>query len=150
DSRSGREIWCYTRPRTTTGGISGDAALGANRGVALLGDRVFFATDNAHLIALHRLTGGVMWDVLIPEGPGPYGATAAPLVAGNLVITGVGGGDQGIRGFVAAYHAMTGKLAWRFWTVPKPGEPGAETWQGKAIDLGGASTWLTGSYDAAS
>ena len=133
--------------RTPAGSIAGDAAKGANRGAAILGDRVFFVTDNAHLLCLNRLTGGLMWDVLIPESPGHYGSTAAPLVVGDLVICGVAGADEGIRGFVAAYHATTGKLAWRFWTVPKRGEPGSETWSGKAIDLGGGSTWLTGSYD---
>jgi PQQ-dependent dehydrogenase (methanol/ethanol family) len=151
DSRTGREIWCYSRPRSPAGTISGDAAKGANRGAALLGDRIFFATDNAHMICLHKLTGALMWDVAMSKNPGmAYGATAAPLVAGDLVIGGVGGGDQGIRGFVAAYRADTGAEAWRFWTVPKAGEPGSETWRGKAIDVGGGATWLTGSYDSES
>ncbi len=147
DSRTGREIWCYSRPRTQAGAIAGDAAKGANRGSALLGDRIFFATDNAHLICLNRLTGGLMWDVVIPEKPGRYGSTAAPLVVGDLVISGVAGGDEGIRGFVAAYKAATGELAWRFWTVPARGESGAETWKGSALEVGGGSTWVTGSYD---
>jgi PQQ-dependent dehydrogenase (methanol/ethanol family) len=147
DSQTGRQIWCYSRERTPAGSIAGDAAKGANRGAAILGDRVFFATDNAHLICLNRLTGGLMWDVSLPETPGRYGSTAAPLVVGDLVISGVAGGDEGIRGFVAAYKATTGQLAWRFWTVPKRGEPGSETWSGKAIEVGGGSTWLTGSFD---
>jgi PQQ-dependent dehydrogenase (methanol/ethanol family) len=147
DSQTGRQIWCYSRERTPAGSIAGDAAKGANRGAALLGDRVFFATDNAHLICLNRLTGGLMWEVSIPETPGRYGSTAAPLVVGDLVISGVAGGDEGIRGFVAAFKATTGQLAWRFQTVPKRGEPGSNTWSGKAIEVGGASTWLTGSYD---
>ena len=148
DSRTGREIWCYSRPRNAAGKISGDAAKGANRGAALLGDRVFFATDNAHLICLNRITGGLMWEVVMPETPSShFGATGAPLVADGLVIAGVGGADEGIRGFVVAYDAATGKEAWRFWTVPKPGEPGSETWNGNAIHTGGGSTWVTGSYD---
>jgi PQQ-dependent dehydrogenase (methanol/ethanol family) len=147
DAQTGRQIWCYSRERTSAGAIAGDAAKGANRGAAILGDRVFFVTDNAHLICLNRLTGGLMWDVLIPEGSGHYGSTGAPLVVGDLVICGVAGADEGIRGFVAAYKATTGQLAWRFWTVPKRGEPGSETWSGKAIEVGGGSTWLTGSYD---
>jgi alcohol dehydrogenase (cytochrome c) len=114
----------------------------------MLGDRIFFATDNSHLICLNRLTGGLMWDVYLPETSGPYGSTAAPLVVGDLVITGIAGGDGGIRGFLAAYKASTGELAWRFWTVPKAGEPGSETWKGKAIAVGGGATWLTGSYDS--
>ena len=92
DARSGREIWCYSRPRHSAAQIAGDAAKGANRGAALLGDRVFFATDDAHLICINRITGGLMWDVDVPEIPGHYGSTGAPLVAGDLVITGVAGG----------------------------------------------------------
>ena len=149
DSRTGREIWCYSRPRGSAGTVAGDAAKGANRGVALLGDRVFFATDNAHLICLNRLTGGLMWDidVTVPGSPGRYGSTGAPLVVGDLVITGVSGGDAPLQGFIAAYQAATGQLAWRFRTLPQRGEPGSETWKGSALDTGGAATWLTGSYD---
>ena len=150
DSRTGREIWCYTRARSPADTISGDAAKGANRGVALLDDRVFFVTDNAHLICLNRLTGGLMWDVILPEPgtKGRYGSTGAPLVAGDLVVAGVSGGDGPLQGFLAAYHATTGQLAWRFRTLPKPGEPGSETWKGSALENGGGATWLTGSYDA--
>jgi PQQ-dependent dehydrogenase (methanol/ethanol family) len=147
DGRSGREIWRYTRPRTPAGSIAGDAALGANRGVALSGARVFFATDDAHMLCLSRLTGALLWDVYMPETPQHYGATSAPLVVDDLVISGVAGGDEGIRGFVAAWKVATGELVWRFWTVPKPGEPAAETWKGDAIGAGGGSTWLTGTYD---
>jgi PQQ-dependent dehydrogenase (methanol/ethanol family) len=147
DARTGREIWRYVRPRTPAGTIAGDAALGANRGVAALGDRIFYLTDNVHLICLHRLTGALLWDVYVPEEAQRYGGTSAPLVVGDLVIVGVAGADEGIRGFIAAYKAATGQLAWRFWTVPRPGEPGSETWGGKAIERGGGSTWLTGTYD---
>jgi len=149
DARTGREFWCYSRPRNSGGRIAGDAAKGANRGAALLGDRIFFATDNAHLICLNRITGALMWEVVMPETPGAYGATAAPLVVGDLVISGIGGGDGPLLGFLAAYKATTGEQAWRFWTIPKPGEPAAETWKGKAIEVGGGATWLTGSYDPA-
>jgi PQQ-dependent dehydrogenase (methanol/ethanol family) len=147
DARSGQEVWRYSRPRSTGVAIAADAAKGANRGVALLGDRVFFTTDDAHLVCLDRLTGAMRWDVYMPEAPQHYGATAAPLVVNDLVIAGVAGADDGIRGFLAAYKATTGQLAWRFWTVPREGEPGSETWQGKALEFGGGSTWLTGSYD---
>lgn len=148
DGQTGRRIWCYSRPRTPAGTIAGDAAKGANRGAAILGDRVFFVTDNAHMICLNRITGGLMWEVVMPEAPQRYGSTIAPLVVNDLVIGGVAGADEGIRGFIAAYKVQTGELAWRLYTVPKPGEPGSETWEGKApLEDGGGSTWLTGSYD---
>ena len=145
DARSGREMWHYSRPRTP--GLAGDAASGINRGVAVLGDRVFMVTDNAHVIALDRRTGQLLWDVEMADARQNYGATSAPLVVNDLVISGVSGGDEGIRGFLDAYRAATGERVWRFWTVPAPGEPGSETWGGRAIEHGCAATWLTGTYD---
>jgi alcohol dehydrogenase (cytochrome c) len=145
DARSGREIWHYSRPRTQ--GLAGDAASGINRGVAVLGDRVFMVTDHAHLIALHRLTGQLLWDVEMADYRRNYGATGAPLVVNDLVIAGVSGGDEGIRGFLDAYQASTGERAWRFWTIPARGEPGSDTWVGRAIEHGCGATWLTGTYD---
>jgi PQQ-dependent dehydrogenase (methanol/ethanol family) len=147
-SDTGREIWCYFRSRADATRVSGDAAKGAQRGAAMLGDRIFFATDDAHLIALNRLTGALMWQVFMPPtGHGVYGSTAAPMVVGDLVIAGVGGGDAPLLGFIAAYRANTGQEVWRFQTIPKPGEPGSETWVGTDIKHGGGATWLTGSYD---
>ena len=146
-SDTGREIWCYIRKPADATKISGDAAKGAQRGAAMLGDRIFFATSDAHLIALNRLTGALMWQVFMPESPGAFGATAAPLVVGDLVISGIGGGDAPLRGFLAAYKADTGEQVWRFWTIPKRGEPVSETWIGNALETGGGATWLTGSYD---
>ena len=145
DARTGRELWHYSRPRTS--GLAGDAASGINRGVALVGDRVFMVTDHAHLIALNRSTGELLWDVEMADARQNYGATSAPLVVNNLVISGVSGGDEGIRGFLDAYEASSGRRVWRFWTVPAPGEPGSETWVGRAIEHGCAATWLTGTYD---
>lgn len=150
-ARTGSEIWRFERPRSDPAGLSSDARIGVNRGVALLGDRIFYLTDNDHLVALDRLTGALLWEVDTPaEGrPGFYGGTGAPLVVGDLVLTGTGGADDGIRGFVAAYKATTGELAWRFWTIPKYGETGPinDTWKGDALKEGGGSTWLTPSYD---
>jgi alcohol dehydrogenase (cytochrome c) len=149
--RTGREIWRYERPKSPSAQISGDAAIGVNRGVAVLGDRVFYLTDDAHLIALNRLTGGLLWDVNTHQGAaGQYGGTAAPLVVGDLVVTGVSGGDNGIRGFVAAYKATTGEEAWKLFTIPKPGDTGpvADTWKGSALEEGGGATWTTGSAEA--
>lgn len=147
DARSGQPIWHYSRPRTP--GLVSDPSLGTNRGVAILGDNVFMVTDNAHLIALNRVTGRLVWEAVMPDEPQKYGGTVAPLVVKDMVIAGVAGGDWGIRGFIAAYKATTGERVWRHWTVPAPGEPGSETWEGTAITLGGGSTWLTGSYDPA-
>jgi alcohol dehydrogenase (cytochrome c) len=146
DARSGRAIWHYSRPRSK--GLVGDAAGGINRGVAVLGDRVFMVTDNAHLIALHRLTGALLWDIQMADSREHYGATSAPLVVKDLVISGTSGGDEGIRGFLAAYKASTGERVWRFWTVPAPGEPLAKTWIGRAIEHACTAAWLTGTYDA--
>ncbi len=145
DARTGRQIWHYQRPRTK--GLSGDAAGGINRGVAIYGDRLFLVTDNAHLLALSRTTGELIWDVTMADSNQNYGATSAPLIAGDLVVSGTSGGDEGIRGFLAAYRPSNGERVWRFWTIPAPGEPGSETWVGKAIEHGCGSAWLTGTYD---
>ena len=124
-----------------------DPSLGTNRGVAILGDKVFMVTDNAHLIALNRVTGRLVWEVVMPDEPQKYGGTVTPLVVKDMVIAGVAGGDWGIRGFLAAYKADTGERVWRHWTVPAEGDPGFETWKGTAVTYGGGATWLTGSYD---
>jgi PQQ-dependent dehydrogenase (methanol/ethanol family) len=148
DVLTGEPLWQYARPPSP--GMVGDAHLGTNRGVAILRDKVFFVTDNAHLLALSRANGSLIRETALAPASDErhhYGGTAAPLVVGDLVIGGVAGADQGIRGFVAAFHADTGELAWRRWTVPRRGEPGIETRQGSEPQTGGGSTWLTGSYD---
>jgi PQQ-dependent dehydrogenase (methanol/ethanol family) len=145
DARTGQQIWHYSRPRTA--GLVSDASLGTNRGLAILGDKVFMVTDNAHLIAINRVTGRLVWDVVMPDEPQKYGGTIAPLVVKDMVIAGVAGGDWGIRGFIDAYSAATGERVWRRWTVPAKGDPGFDTWKGNAVTYGGGSTWLTGSYD---
>ena len=144
DAGSGRRIWHFKRPRTK--GVAGGHT---NRGVAVAGDRLFMVTDSAHLAAFNRFTGELLWESELADWRKNYAATSAPLTAGNLVISGVSGGEHGANGFVAAHDQETGKEAWRFWTVPKPGEPGSETWKGKDIEHGGAPTWFTGSYDPA-
>jgi len=145
DARTGQPIWHYSRPRTP--GVVGDASLASNRGLAILGDKLFMLMDDAHLIALNRTTGRPVWEVVMPDKPMHYGGTGAPLVVKDMVIAGVAGGDWGIRGFLAAYRASDGKLLWRRWTVPAKGEPGAETWGGDPPETGGGGTWTTGSYD---
>jgi len=146
DAGTGRELWHFQRPRTR--GLIGNAASGFNRGVAVAGDRVFMATDNAHLLALNRNTGAILWETEMADWHQNYNATSAPLIAGGLVISGTAGGEQGVRGFLAGFDQATGKEAWRFWTVPAPGEPGSETWKGRDILHPSSVTWLTGSYDA--
>ncbi len=150
DAAAGNPLWHYSRPPSP--GMLGDAALGTNRGVAILRDRVFFVTDNAHLLALDRATGALLWEKpLAPAMPAGeqhhFAGTVAPLIVDDMVIAGVTGADHGIRGFVAAFQAATGEPVWRRWTVPRRGEPGIETWRGSEPITGGGSTWLTGSYD---
>ena len=145
DAGSGRSLWHYQRARTK--GVAGNAAIGFNRGVATARDRLFMLTDNAHILSLNRFNGELLWETEMADWHVNYNGTSAPLIAGNLVITGHAGGDEGARGFVAAFDQNTGKEVWRFWTVPKPGEPGSETWKGKGIEHPAGATWMTGTYD---
>ena len=150
DALTGSVIWQYSRPASE--GMVGDAKLGTNRGVAILRDKVFFVTDDGHLLALDRGTGKLLWETPIAadaEGQ-HYGGTIAPLIVDDTIIAGVSGADEGIRGFLAAFKPDNGALLWRHWTVPRKGEPGIETWQGKEPITGGGSTWLTGAYDPSS
>jgi len=147
DAGSGREIWHYQRPRTK--GLIGNAAGGVNRGASVAGDRLFMVTDHAHVMALNKFTGALLWETEMADWHQNYNATGAPLPVGNLVVTGTSGGDEGVRGFVAAFDQATGKEVWRWWTTPKRGEPGSETWQGKGIDHPAGTTWMTGTYDPA-
>jgi len=146
DAGNARQLWHFQRQRTK--GVAGNAGGGINRGVAVSGDRLFMVTDNAHIISLNRVTGDVLWDTEMADWRQNYNATGAPLVAGGLVVAGTAGGDEGVRGFVAAYDTATGKEAWRFWTVPNAGEPGSDTWVGTQKEHRGGATWMTGSYDA--
>lgn len=150
DALTGSAIWHYSRPSSP--GMVGDAKLGTNRGVAILRDKVFFVTDNAHLLGLDRANGKLLWEIaMAPDARGQhYGGTIAPLIVNDTIIAGVAGADEGIRGFVAAFKPDNGAVIWRHWTVPRSGEPGIETWQGKEPVTGGGSTWLTGSYDPSS
>jgi alcohol dehydrogenase (cytochrome c) len=143
DAGSGRQVWRFIRPRTPA---VMDRA-GVNRGVAVAGDKVFLETDNAHIVALNRFTGEQVWDTEIASVTQNYFATSAPLTAGDLIVTGLGGGEHGANGQVVAFDQATGKESWRFHVVPKRGEPGSETWKGKELEHGGGPTWFTGSYD---
>ena len=118
-----------------------------NRGVSILGNTLYMGTIDAHLIALDARDGKLLWDIEVAKAEAGYAMTHAPLIVKDKVIVGTAGGEYGIRGFIAAYEAATGKEAWRFYTLPGPGEPGHETWEGDSWMHGGASVWVTGSYD---
>ena len=98
DAGNGREIWRFQRPKTK--GLIGNATGGINRGVTVAKDRVFMVTDNAHLLALNRFTGEVLWDTEMADWHQNYNATGAPLIVGDLVVSGTAGGEQGVRGFL--------------------------------------------------
>jgi alcohol dehydrogenase (cytochrome c) len=118
-----------------------------NRGLAILGNTLYMGTIDAHLIALDARDGKVLWDTEVAKATSGYALTHAPLIVKDKVIMGVAGGEFGIRGFIAAFNASTGKEAWRFYTIPGKGEPGNETWAGDSWKTGGSSVWVTGSYD---
>ena len=118
-----------------------------NRGVAVLGDKVFMGTLDAHLVALDRINGKPLWQVEVGDVDLAYSVTMAPLVVKDKVIVGVGGGEYGIRGYVVAYDAETGEEAWKFYTIPGPGEPNHDTWDADDWQYGGAPVWITGSFD---
>jgi len=146
DAKTGRVFWQY---RYT---VSSDARVccGANnRGVAILGDTLFLGTLDSHLVALDAKTGRSLWNVAVGDPKLGYSITMAPLVVKDKVLVGTGGGEYGIRGFIAAFDTRTGKEVWRFYTIPGPGERGHETWKGDAWKTGGGSIWLTPSYDPA-
>src|SRR5688500_8580737 len=157
DARTGRACWIYRY----TPAANRIVCCGANnRGVAILGAMLYMGTLDAHLIAIDTKTGREVWKTEVATTTSGYSMTLAPLVVKDKVIIGVGGGEYGIRGFIAAHNAQTGKEAWRFYTIPGPGEPGHETWEKcppatdtlcdpEAWKHGGGSIWVTGSYDPA-
>jgi alcohol dehydrogenase (cytochrome c) len=145
DARTGRMVWHHSWPISE--GLIDDASGHINRGVAVWRDRVYMETDNAHLLCLDARSGNLIWDVAYADWNKNYGATSAPLAVKDKILVGTSGGDDGVRGFVAAYDALTGKLAWRFWTIPAPGEFGSESWPGKVYLHGGGTTWMPGTYD---
>jgi alcohol dehydrogenase (cytochrome c) len=144
DPRTGRVFWIYryqVDPQHR-------ACCGSNnRGLAILGETLFMGTLDAHVVAVDARNGRPLWKTRVADMKAAYSLTLAPLAVKDKVIVGTGGGDRGIRGFIAAYDAATGKEVWRFNTIPGPGEAGHETWQGDAWERGGGSVWLTGSYD---
>ena len=144
DARTGRSIWHYAR--SLPPGIKPCCGR-VNRGLAAYHDKLLMISLDAHLVALDRTTGGVIYDVTVDDFRKGYTGTAAPLVVKDKVIVGIAGAEFGVRGFLDAYDADTGKRTWRFWTVPERGQPGSETWAGRSWEHGGGPTWITGSYD---
>lgn len=145
DAQTGRGLWHYQRP--VSAGLLDDASGHHTRGVAVWRKFVYMNTDDAHLLCLDARSGNLLWDVTFADKTKHYGATSAPLIVKDLVLVGPSGGDSGVRGFLAAYDALTGKLKWRFWTIPAPGESGSKSWPGDSYLHGGGTTWLPGTYD---
>jgi alcohol dehydrogenase (cytochrome c) len=145
DARTGRMVWHHQRALSP--GLLDDAAAHKNRGVAVWRNFVYAETDDAHLLCLDSRSGSVVWDVQYADKTKHYGATSAPLVVKDEVIVGTSGGDSGVRGFLAAYDASTGKLKWHLWTIPGPGEFGSSSWPGDSYLYGGGTTWMPGTYD---
>ena len=145
NAATGKLLWRHSRALSQD--LVDDAAVHHNRGVAVLGTRLYMTTDNAHLLCLDARSGSLIWDVAYATGNKNYGATSAPLIVKDKVIVGTSGGDDGVRGFLAAFDATTGAEKWRFWTIPGPGEKGNESWPGDAYLHGGGTTWMPGTYD---
>src|SRR5206468_6518577 len=138
---TGRSFWRYRRelpPKLTYG-----ASAPVNRGFAVLGDRLFMVTLDAHLLAFDIKTGDVVWDVVLADYRIGYAATLAPLIVKDKVIVGISGGDYPTRGFIDAYDPRSGTRAWRFYTVPAAGEPGSDTWPSvNVMARGGGGAWV--------
>jgi len=146
DAKKGDLLWRFKRP------IPEDILLlhPTSRGVGLLDGKIYFAAADAVLVALDAKTGKEVWNTKVEDYTHGYYMSLAPLVADGKVMVGVSGGELGVRGFVAAFDAETGKPAWKTYTVPAPGEPGSETWpKGDQWKTGGGSVWITGAYDPA-
>jgi alcohol dehydrogenase (cytochrome c) len=144
DADSGARVWQYTRPVPPDFHV---CCVATNRGVAVLGRRVYFGTLDAHLVALDGTTGQMVWDQSVADYKTGYSITSAPLPVGDLVITGIAGSEFPIRGFISAHDAATGTLRWRFDTVPEADDPARKTWGGDSWKTGGAATWGIGAYD---
>ena len=144
DAKLGRVFWTY---EYTPSQAARPCCGAVNRGLAILDNTLFLATVDANLVALDATVGKPLWKTAVGDPTEGYALTLAPLVIKDKVVVGIAGGEYGIRGFIAAYDAQTGEEAWKFYTIPGPGEPGHETWQGDDWMHGGAPAWLTGSYD---
>ncbi len=144
DAVTGEMLWKYDHPLPKDMRI---CCGPGNRGPAIAGDMLYMGTLDARVVALNRNTGEVVWNTEIDNYRNGFSVTAAPLIVKDKVIIGIAGGEYGIRGYLDAYDAKTGELAWRRYTIPNMGEEGAETWEGDSWKQGGGPTWVTGSYD---
>lgn len=145
DARTGRPIWRYTRALPK---VAAHCTVMANRGFAILGDRLFMGTLDAHLVSLDAKTGSVIWDIPVEDYRKGFSMTGAPLAIDGKIIVGVTAGECALTGFVDAYDAATGKRLWRHWTIAQKDDPNRSTWPNdKAADTGGGPTWMTGTYD---
>lgn len=146
DARTGRRLWQYTRPLPA---VASHCTVMTNRGFGLLGDRLYMATLDTHLVALDAKSGNVVWDIEVDDYKKGFSITHAPLAIDGKIIVGVTSGECALTGFVDAYDAATGKRLWRVHSTPQVGDPQRKTWSPEtAADFGGAPTWTTGTYDA--
>ena len=144
DAATGRQYWRYDHP------MPDDLRICCgrnNRGVAILGENLFMSTLDAHLVAIDARTGNLVWNREVADHAAGYSKTAAPLVVKDKVVTGIAGGEYGIRGFIDSYEATTGELDWRADTIPGPDHPDNQTWAGDSWRTGGSASWITGAYD---
>jgi alcohol dehydrogenase (cytochrome c) len=145
DAVTGRPFWTLEyQPAPDAGPCCGRVS----RGLAILGDTLFMGTIDAHVLAIDARTGKIIWNIEAASAKDKYSITHAPLVVKDMIIVGMAGGDRGVRGFISALDARTGKEVWRFYTIPGPGEPGNDTWSGDSWKTGGAGVWNSGAYDA--
>jgi PQQ-dependent dehydrogenase (methanol/ethanol family) len=143
DARTGRQIWRYTRQQKVRNPGETDVV---NRGVAILGHRLFVGTNDAALVCLDARTGLPIWEIQVGDTMEGFNVTSPPLIVKDKIIIGHAGGEYAIRGYLDAYD-IHGKRLWRFYTIPAPGEFGNDTWKGDSWKTGGGATWLTGTYD---
>ncbi|HIE93770.1 MAG TPA: PQQ-dependent dehydrogenase, methanol/ethanol family [Acidobacteria bacterium] len=144
DAATGRQYWRYNYP------LPDDLRICCgrnNRGVAILGETLYMSTLDAHLVAIDARSGNLVWDKELADYRAGYSKTAAPLIVKDEVVTGMAGGEYGVRGFIDSYNAESGELEWRADTIPGPDHPDNQTWAGDSWRTGGSATWITGAYD---
>jgi alcohol dehydrogenase (cytochrome c) len=144
DAATGRQFWRYNHP------LPDDLRICCgrnNRGVAILGETLYMSTLDAKLVAIDARSGNLVWEKAVADYRSGYSKTAAPLIVKDEVVTGIAGGEFGIRGFIDSYNATTGELEWRVDTIPGPDHPDNQTWAGDSWRTGGSASWITGAYD---